>query len=76
MGFQKSVTSAEQRLYAARSYSLIKPPRTGRRVICLWWRSATGWVGRGGRRPRARWGRRPLLVLAVTPSEVEEGTVQ
>jgi hypothetical protein len=28
LGFQKLVTYAEQQLYAARSYSLIKPPRT------------------------------------------------
>jgi hypothetical protein len=34
VGFQKSVTYAAQQLYAARSYSLIKPPRTGRRLIC------------------------------------------
>jgi hypothetical protein len=33
VGFQKSATYAEQRLYAARSYSLISPPRTGRRVM-------------------------------------------
>jgi hypothetical protein len=29
VGFQKSATYAEQRLQAARSYSLIRPPRTG-----------------------------------------------
>jgi hypothetical protein len=33
VGFQKSVAHAEQQLYAARSYSLIKPPRTGRHLI-------------------------------------------
>jgi hypothetical protein len=33
VGFQKSVTAAEQGLHAARSYSLIKPSRTGRHVI-------------------------------------------
>ena len=33
VGFQKSVTHAEQQLYAARSYSLIKPPRIGRHLI-------------------------------------------
>jgi hypothetical protein len=33
----------------ARTYSLRKPPRTGRRLICSWERSATGWSGRGGR---------------------------
>jgi hypothetical protein len=33
VGFHKSVTYAEQQRYAARSYSLIKPPRTGRRLF-------------------------------------------
>lgn len=47
-GFQKSATYAEQRPYATRSYSLISPPRTGRRVMRLWLRFAAGWVGRGG----------------------------
>jgi len=28
VGFQKSVTYVEQQFHAARSYSLIKPPRT------------------------------------------------
>ena len=35
LGFQKLATHAEQRLYATRSYSLSKPPRTGRRLIRL-----------------------------------------
>jgi hypothetical protein len=54
VGFQKSASCVEQRFHAARSYSLIRPPRTGRRVMRSWLRSATGWVGRGGRRSRAR----------------------
>jgi hypothetical protein len=29
VGFQKSVTYVERQCHAARSYSLIKPPRTG-----------------------------------------------
>jgi hypothetical protein len=33
VGFQKSATAAEQGLHAARSYSLIKPSRTGRHLI-------------------------------------------
>jgi hypothetical protein len=33
VGFQKSATAAEQGLHATRSYSLIKPPRTGRHLI-------------------------------------------
>jgi hypothetical protein len=46
--------------YAACSYSLIRPPRTGRRLICSSLRSEMGWSGRGGRSWRPRWGRRPL----------------
>jgi putative intracellular protease/amidase len=46
--------------YAVRSYSLIRTPRTGRRLIRSLARSATGWSGRGGRSCRLRWGRRPL----------------
>jgi hypothetical protein len=42
VGFQKSATCAEQRFHAARSYSLIRPPRTGRRVMCSWLKSAMG----------------------------------
>ena len=48
------------RFYAARSYSLMRPPRIGRRWIRSQERSATGWSGRGGRSWRLRWGRRPL----------------
>jgi len=33
--FQNLVTCAEQQFHAARSYSLIKPPRTGRHLIRL-----------------------------------------
>jgi hypothetical protein len=39
---QNSATSPELGFYAARSYSLMRPPRTGRRVIRSWERSATG----------------------------------
>jgi hypothetical protein len=35
VGFQNLATCAEQQFHAARSYSLIKPPRTGRHLICL-----------------------------------------
>jgi len=42
VGFQKSVTCAEQQFHAARSYSLIKPPRIARRLIRPLLRSATG----------------------------------
>ena len=34
VGFQNSVTRADQQFYAARSYSLIRPPSTCRRLIC------------------------------------------
>jgi hypothetical protein len=43
----------------ALSYSLMRPPRTGLRLIRCWERSATGWSGRGGC-SWLRWGRRPL----------------
>jgi transposase len=48
VGFQKLVTCGEQWIHATSSYSLIKPCRTGRRLMRSWLRSATGWVGRGG----------------------------
>src|SRR5271165_2411057 len=41
-GFQNSATGAELGFYAARSYSLMRPPRTSRRLIRWWERSATG----------------------------------
>ena len=41
-GSKKSAAYAEQRFYAARSYSFIRPPRIGRRLIRCWLRSATG----------------------------------
>jgi hypothetical protein len=53
-GFQKSATGPDLGLYAVRSYSLMRPPRRGRRLIRSWERSATGWSGRGGRRWRLR----------------------
>jgi hypothetical protein len=42
VGFQNSATSHDPGFYAARSYSLMRPPRTGRRLIHFWERSATG----------------------------------
>ncbi len=33
VGFQKSVTYGVQRFHADRSYSLSRPPRTGRRLM-------------------------------------------
>jgi len=48
-GFQNSATRLDLGFYAARLYSLMSPPRTGRRLIRFWRRSATGWSGRGGR---------------------------
>jgi len=42
VGFQNPVTAADLLVYAARSYSLIKPPRMGRRLIRRWARSETG----------------------------------
>jgi hypothetical protein len=60
VGFQNSATGPDLGFYATCSYSLMRPPRTGRRWIRSWERSATGWSGRGGRSWRLRWGRRPL----------------
>src|SRR5271165_4051055 len=59
-GFQNSATDADLDLYAARSYSLMRPPRMGRRLIRFRERSATGWSGRGGWSWRLRCGRHPL----------------
>jgi hypothetical protein len=42
VGFQNSATTLDLGLYAARSYSLRRPPRTGRRLIRVLERSATG----------------------------------
>jgi hypothetical protein len=47
-GFQNSVASLDLGFYAARSYSLMRPPRTCRRLTRSVERSATGWSGRGG----------------------------
>ena len=60
VGFQNSATAVGLGFYAARSYSLRRPPRMGRRWIRSWERSAAGWSGWGGRSWRLRWGRRPL----------------
>jgi hypothetical protein len=46
VGFQNSATGPDLGFYAARSYSLMRPPRTGRRLIRCRERSATGWSGR------------------------------
>jgi hypothetical protein len=54
------VTWPELRFYAARAYSLIKPPSTGRRVIRRCVRSTAGRCVRGGASSRERWGRQPL----------------
>lgn len=59
-GFQNSAAGLDLGFYAARSYSLMRPPRTGRRLIRSWVRSAVGWSGRGGCDWRLRWGRCPL----------------
>jgi hypothetical protein len=60
VGFQSSASGVDLVSYAACSYSLGRPPRTGRRWIRFCERSATGWSDRGGRCWRLRWGRRPL----------------
>ncbi len=57
VGFQNAATGPDLGFQAARSYSLIRPPRTVRRWIRSWERSAGGWSGRGGPSWRLRWGR-------------------
>ena len=42
VGFQNSAIESDLGFYAARSYSLMRPPRTGRRLIRWWEGSATG----------------------------------
>jgi hypothetical protein len=42
VGFQNAATGLDLGFYAARSYSLIRPPRTGLRLIRSWERSARG----------------------------------
>ena len=42
VGFQKSATGLDLGFYAARSYSLMRPPRTGRRLIRSRERPVTG----------------------------------
>ena len=42
VGFRNSATRPDLGFYAARSYSLMRPPRTGRRLIRSWERSAAG----------------------------------
>jgi transposase len=54
VGFRNSAIGPDLGIYAARSYSLMRPPRTDRRLIFSWERSATGWSGRGGRSCRLR----------------------
>jgi hypothetical protein len=46
--------------YAARSYSLMRPPSTGLRLIRFQERSVAGLSGWGGRSWPLRWGRHPL----------------
>src|SRR5258707_4980054 len=59
-GFQNPAAGLDLGFYAACSYSLMRPPRTGRRLIRSWVRSAVGWSGRGGGNWRLRWGRGPV----------------
>jgi hypothetical protein len=46
-GCQNSAVDVDLVFYATCSYSLMRPPRTGRCLICCWVRSAAGWSGRG-----------------------------
>src|SRR3954447_9204872 len=49
VGFQNSASVSDQRFQTAGSYSLMSPPRTGRRRILPWAGWGTGSPGRGGR---------------------------
>jgi hypothetical protein len=60
VGFLNSATGVDLGIHAAHSYSLMSPPRTGRRLICSREGLAAEWLGRGGCSWRLRWGRRPL----------------
>jgi len=42
VGFQNSATGLDLGFFAARSYSLIRPPRTDRRLVRSWERAAAG----------------------------------
>jgi hypothetical protein len=68
VGFQNSATSPDLRFYAARSYSLMRPPRTGQRLIRSWERSATGVVG-PGRAKLAAAMRPPSVVMGLIPGQ-------
>jgi hypothetical protein len=57
VGFQNAAKAGELDFYAARSYSVISPPRMGRRS-CV--RSVGGRSGRGGCSSSERCGRRAL----------------
>ena len=46
--FQNSATGVDLGFHAARSYSLMRLPKTGRRWIRSWEGSAGGWPGRAG----------------------------
>ena len=65
VGFQNSATGLDLGFYAARSYSLIRSPRTGLCLICPRERSANGWSGRGGWSWRLRVGATPVVMGRV-----------
>ncbi len=60
VGFQNSAIGSDLVFQAARSYSLMRPPRTARRWIRSWERSAGGWSGRGGGSWRPQWRQRRI----------------
>jgi hypothetical protein len=65
--FQNSATAIDLGFYVARSYSLMKPPRTCRRLIRSWKRSATGSRAGAG----ARWTPRSRLASPAHAAVVE-----
>jgi len=68
VGFQNSAPAGELGANAARSYSVMSPPRICRRLIRSWAGSTGGRSERGGRRSKARCGRCPLECRAYSSS--------
>ena len=69
MGFQNSATGLVLGFYAARSYSLMRPPRAGWRLIRSWERSAT-WVVGSGRLQLEAAVESPSDVVGLVPARI------
>ena len=69
VGFQNSATGLVLGFYAARSYSLMRPPRAGWRLIRSWERSAT-WVVGSGRLQLEAAVESPSDVVGLVPARI------